>query len=609
MRPAADSRPRPLVWMALAGVAVPALFVLAFASAESVSFGFGPADRTYVEGFRAGWARGTTARWSRERAEVALPIVVRGGAQLQVLGSRPGRTPAEIEVAQGETPLGIVAAGEKISLSSFPLEPGRAIFRFHSRKADSGHGLKLEELRLVSGGFGSLVPSFRSTAIAASSAVLVSVALLLAGFSPRASALLTTAGLGLPLAALGPFASVHWIGKAAVASSIFSIFLVLLFRSRSTWWKLVPVTTLLFTSFALFHPSYYFKDVDIHREVTDVVRNEGARELWSRMDYYQERFGLGRASVDGRRRPMPYPPVLHTLAGWVPFGPTEDVLKWSGLLLHALTVGVVMLLAARVTESDPAALAAGVMAALFPDAILELLRASYPALLGQLALLFMVLLVMRQKSALRSASGVFAFGLVFAGCALIYNAGPLTLAVFLPLLIAAFWMPPPVPGAMGLLQAAILGSVPAFAYYGSFLLGLRTAPGEGSALGFAERFRSATVGWDAFGPLYLVLFLAGAFLVAREREKPENRVLLAWAAYALAISIPVFIAPEPLYYFRRLFFVYPLAAIFAAVAASRRRAFLVAATVVLSGWSLYRIADFIVPFFVTHTGSLAKIPS
>ncbi len=41
----------------------------------------------------------------------------------------------------------------------------------------------------------------------------------------------------------------------------------------------------------------------------------------------------------------------------------------------------------------------------------------------------------------------------------------------------------------------------------------------------------------------------------------ENRVLLAWAAYALAISIPVFIAPEPLYYFRRLFFVYPLAPI------------------------------------------------
>ena len=112
-----------------------------------------------------------------------------------------------------------------------------------------------------------------------------------------------------------------------------------------------------------------------------------------------------------------------------------------------------MLIAGRVTESEPAAIAAGAMATLFPDTVLELLRASYPALLGQLALLVMVLLLMRYAPALRSASGVVAFGALFAAEALVYNAGPLTLAVFLPLLLAAFWIPVPLSGATGILLA------------------------------------------------------------------------------------------------------------------------------------------------------------
>ncbi|MGH9390099.1 MAG: hypothetical protein ACRD1Z_10820, partial [Vicinamibacteria bacterium] len=72
---------RAIGWVALAGVAVPAVFLLAFESAGSVSFRFGPADRDYVAGFRAGWERGTTSRWSRERAAVTLPISIRGDAE------------------------------------------------------------------------------------------------------------------------------------------------------------------------------------------------------------------------------------------------------------------------------------------------------------------------------------------------------------------------------------------------------------------------------------------------------------------------------------------------------------------------------------------------
>jgi hypothetical protein len=173
---------RSLPWVALAGAAVPTILVLAVALAESVSFGFGPADRDYVEGFRVGWARGTTSRWSRERATVTLPVVIRGDAELVVLGGRPEREPAEIDVSLDDRALGVLPAGGRIAPFSFPLLPGRASFRFVSRTADAGHGLKLERLRLVPGEWGALVPDARSVALSAAAAVLLTVSFWLPAF-------------------------------------------------------------------------------------------------------------------------------------------------------------------------------------------------------------------------------------------------------------------------------------------------------------------------------------------------------------------------------------------------------------------------------------------
>ncbi|HEY7698605.1 MAG TPA: hypothetical protein VIE88_09325, partial [Vicinamibacteria bacterium] len=256
---------RSLKWIAIAGAAVPAVVVLAVAASESISFGFGPADRNYVEGFRVGWARGTTSRWSREDATVTLPVRVRGRASLIVLGGRPERGASEIDVEQNGVVLGSIPAGSRIAPFSFDLAPGPAAFRFRSRAPDSGHGLKLEELRLVPGERGALLPEARSIALSAAAGLLFAAALVIAGFSARASAFLATAILGLPLAALDPFASLHWLRVASLVSSFSSLLAALLLRSQPKWRTLVVLSTLLAGSFALFHPSYYFKDVDIHR--------------------------------------------------------------------------------------------------------------------------------------------------------------------------------------------------------------------------------------------------------------------------------------------------------------------------------------------------------
>jgi hypothetical protein len=112
------------------------------------------------------------------------------------------------------------------------------------------------------------------------------------------------------------------------------------------------------------------------------------------------------------------------------------------------------------------------------------------------------------------------------------------------------------------------------------------------------------MGWDAFGLPYLLAVSWAAFtVVPKLQPRFYGRVLASWLLFLPAISIPVFLFPEPLYYFRRLFFALPLAPLMAPQAATGKKlqALLIA---VFLGWSLYRLTFFIEPFFVTHTGRL-----
>jgi hypothetical protein len=597
-----------LRFLALALTLTVALFVIAFASAESLVFGFGPADHEYVEGFRVGWARGTTARWSRERASVELPVRLRGDVDLVLVGGRPQRAPLEITFRQEGAELDTAMVGERSVPYAFSLAPGRAAFAWESASSDEGHGLRIESLTLRPKTFGAILPDPASIARAAVSALLFFLALARAGFSARASAAMTLAGFAAPLSLLAhaaPFASLHWLSKGALLAAAATCIAAL---ARRKWETLVLAFSLFSGSLALFHPAYYFQDVDIHRNVSEVVRAEGAKELWSRMDFYQQKHGLGRASVEGTRRPMPYPPVLHTLAGWFPLGATEDVLKWLGILASTLTVALVMAAVRALGRADEAAASAGALAALFPESALELLRASYPALLGHLVDVLIVYLLLRRASALSTLRGVLGFGAAFGVAALVYNATPLNLAAFLPLAVVALALPPAVASWRGLLAASALGSLPALLYYGPFLLGLLRADDVASGPELSERIAAVSLGWDAFGPLYLVVALAGLVLLARRSwARPEGRLTLAWAAFVVPISLVVLAAPEPLYYFRRLMFVYPLGPILAVYALSGRRWLLAAGSAALAAWSVAALAAFVEPFYVTHTGSLAGV--
>jgi hypothetical protein len=166
-----------LRFLALALTLTVVLFVIAFASADSLVFGFGPADRDYVEGFRVGWARGTTARWSRERATVELPVRIRGDADLVLVGGRPERAPLEITFRQDGAELDTATVGERSAPYAFSLAPGRAAFDWESASSDEGHGLRVESLTLRSRAFAALLPDPASIARATASALLFFLAL------------------------------------------------------------------------------------------------------------------------------------------------------------------------------------------------------------------------------------------------------------------------------------------------------------------------------------------------------------------------------------------------------------------------------------------------
>jgi hypothetical protein len=247
-----------------------------------------------------------------------------------------------------------------------------------------------------------------------------------------------------------------------------------------------------------------------------------------------------------------------------------------------------------------------------PADVLELLRASYPAILGHAMDVGLVTFLALRWDRLRTTRGLLTLALFLAGCGLTYNASPVHFGLLLPLLLIAASLNPPLQGRRGLVLGTLFGALLALAYYGRYASGLfrklvASGPLEADAPSLAQRADTALGGWDAgMGLPFVAAALVGLGVVLRASWVPAcGRVIAAWAAYVPLISLPVLVLPEPFHYFRRLYFALPLASLLAARAGGRRRALTAALTVLLLIWSGWKMTSYVRPFFVTHTGSLA----
>jgi hypothetical protein len=593
-------------------VACSAAFLVGFGVGRPVELRAGPADAHYLRGFRLRWQPGTTLRWARTEAQIQLPLEIRRAARVVLTGARPGLPPAPVEVRQGQALLGEFTAGPGRVLESFALAPGPARFELRARDADSGKSLQLSSITFRPEGSFAIVPSWRVLLQVCLGAALLSVALLAVGWEVRPAVVLASACLGGPLAIgslVDPFATLHLVTKAGVlAPGVAAILIVLTPRALAR--RAAPVLTLaLLLRFGLvFHPQYHYQDVAVHRDVAAVAIERGPLELWAHMPEYQRSFQLGLATVAGQWKPFPYPPTFYSLAALLPLGSPEDAVKALGVVSSGIVVLLVMLLAARLDRGGSADLRAGALAALLPADLIELLRASYPALLGHAVDTGLAVFLAARWDRLGTRRGIAVVALWIAACGLTYNAGPVHLAIFLPLLVAAASLPPALTGRAGLVLSAAIGGAAAFTYYAGAVFEVL-----GHALhsaGAALTQPGLTVadlgsGWDEMGEPFLLVGAAGlAVVLLRYWSAPEGRVVAAWAAYIVAISVPVLLFPEVFGYFRRLYFAQALGPLLASLPTVRRSWISLPLALVLVLWSLLSLAEFVVPFFVSHSGQI-----
>jgi hypothetical protein len=614
LRRALESRGLSRVVLAagLAAVACSLGLMLGFVVGRPIELRIGPADGNYISGFRLRWQPGTALRWAKAEAEVALPLAIRGPARVALLGARPGLAPVPVEVRQGDLPLGEFIAGPGRILESFDLGPGSARIGLLSRDAEAGKSLQLSSLTFQPGGLLAIVPSWSVLAQVWLGAALLSTSLLAIGWSARNALVLTTACLGAPLAigsVIDPFATLHLVTKAgALAPGAAGLLLVLMPREVARRAAPVLSVALLLRFGLVFHPDYYYQDVGIHREVATVAIRQGPLELWQRMPEYQRTFQLGLATVAGQWKPFPYPPTLYSLAALSPIGSPEDLVKALGAFSSGVVVALVMLLAGRLDRGGSADLRAGALAAFLPADLIQLLRASYPALLGHAVDTGLVVLLASRWELLAGRRGIAIVALWIAACGLTYNAGPVHLALFVPLLLAAASLRPALPGRPGLLLASALGGAVAFTYYAGTVAevvrhALHSARADVAEPGLAVA--DLGTGWDEIGGPFLAVGAVGlAAVLIRRWRAPESRVIAAWAAYIVAISVPVLVFPEVFGYFRRLYFAQALGPLLASLPTFRRGWICLALTAVLLLWSLLALSEFVMPFYVSHSGQI-----
>ena len=603
---------RATAWAAAAALVSGLSLGIVVSLGQPITLVFGPVDHEYTHGFQREWKRGTTLRWGKAEARIELPFRVRRTSRLLVAGGRPGLAPAEVELQQQDGgPARVVAAGPRPAEHVLEIVPASALgLSLRSHEAERNLSLQISRVTILPTSSGAVVPEPWVLVRTGLGAAVLAATFLAVGFSGRQSLLASLGLLALPLCLVGfrdPFSAVHLACKAALFVPLLTAPLVMLRRERAR--RFVPVLAVtLAVRCAVFHPLYDYKDVAIHHQMTRVASREGAAELWSRMAPYQQRFDLGRASSGTGMVPFPYPPMFYTVAALLPLEDTEEAMKLVALAAQGLCVLLVMTLAGRLVGPGPPEVAAGLLAVLFPPDLLELLRASYPALLGHAVDLAVVAWLACRFRDLRTVQGTLVLALALAAAALTYNAAPVHFALFLPTLFLTASVRPTLQGRRGLTLAALGGALVSLAYYGSFVRSTLQRAMEGNTLAraqetWAQRLDQALGHSDVVALPYLVVPIAGAFfLLRRSWLRPESRVLLAWVLYPLVILFPVFLSPEPFRYFRRFYFAYPLFPLLAASLGTVRRGLMVPLTAALLVWSAYEVMAMGSSFFLVAPG-------
>lgn len=362
----------------------------------------GAGDAPFARGFRGGWERDglnqsgeTMFHWTEDGSRLEFPVVAEGGrlrARLRM--ARFASSEAEMTLLLGDrVALRWRQASRGWSVRDVVLGElhGPLMLRFRS-EAQQGDALGVALDWVEISGAERLWPRPELAPGLLLALVLV----------PLAAALFVGGTAAIGLAAL-----VAWAGAAAVfidrlgglialaeagrpALAVVVLVGLAHLTLRRTWLEqlepraalLVPYTTSLLACLALFHPFFYYPDVDTHARFLQAIRADS----WTAFDptEFQEKTGAWTRSIGGRRIAFPYAPFFH-VAAWPlalllgDVGAVKAAAAASLGLTLLLTFGLVRSLGVR----TPWAMLGQGLLALLPVTASRLSLALFPTLFGQ----------------------------------------------------------------------------------------------------------------------------------------------------------------------------------------------------------------------------------
>jgi hypothetical protein len=514
-----------------------ALYLASFAQAP-LDFDVGPSTGSYLPGFTESEERlPVTFRWTKERASLVIPLEgATGEGTLQLRYARFLPSNAAVRVFLNGEPL-----------ASFSARPGR--FRTHpipvrfssddplkldilvDDPSPENLGLAVDWVRIEGARFRLPFDAMAPRIFLAGVFVLTVVL----GFSlPIAAAMGVVVGLGQAIwFASDPFGMAHAEAQIAIVGLAAAALLSIRFR------RSVPLLFLLgymLKGAALFHPSYFYPDVRLHRRHLEAFKEAPGGILERGIAAQKVAETAYPRIIAGRKYAFPYSPVFYlpfTLLDRDARG-IEAAMKHVGLVFAALELPLVFLLARALVGADVAIWAA-LLTVFLPPVTNRLLYAQWPTMTGHFFDLLAIFFAARMAQAASVARPMLLYGASGLASGLLYLSSLINLSLFSGFL--AWFERKRIPAL--LLFWGLVATAAVLLVYLPFTVLLFTeilpavASGEGGGTenrpaGFAVAFIRVSY---FYGIGFPAIALAGLLLVRREREKWVWKIL---AAYGLS---------------------------------------------------------------------------
>ncbi len=354
-----------------------------------LEFDVGPSTGSYLEGFTESEERvPVTFRWTRESARVTLPVAGTGtDAVLKLRFARFLNGNANVRLfVDGEEQATFTAHSGRFRTEELPISLGseHLTISFLIDDPDPERlGIALDWLSIEN-------TRWRISRSSPRPALLLAGVFLLAltlGFSPAAAT-----GLGAIIAlvqaawfARDPFAMVHVhdqltvVGLGSAALVAFGC----LVSQRARYLPLLFLLGYLLKGAVLFHPSYWYPDVRLHRRYVEVFDTAQGSLVERGIEAQKKTNTAYPRRLAGQNYVLPYSPLFY-----VPFTfldrdarGLESIMKHVGLLLAAAEVLIVYGLASYLLGTR-VAFAASLLALFLPPLMSRLLFAQWPTLFG-----------------------------------------------------------------------------------------------------------------------------------------------------------------------------------------------------------------------------------